>query len=505
MQKSIVERKIDQTESETQLSTALSEQSVKESIVSSIPSEAPPPKTSDSDSVLPLIEETFETSVSALKPVDASVNKPFRKNAKCSAQNHMQTACAHCEMIENDLHRENNNNSEYVESDPKKPSPEQNKMKNLAANETQIEVIKPQNRTDNNVWQVSNLEKYETHGKFSLSPITVFSATDTNTLNNASAFKSSVDSSSFIVLHDENENAANFFPNITSTEPSTNRSLPQSTKTNTGVGFNRPCVDCCFCNPMLHHNSSAVDGSPKKCNFCSSRHQSMHTTPANSSRFQTSNTNIDASARSSTAPTELYESKYRSNHTHIRTHSRDSDTINTQCTKKTNRKIRKTILNGSDDVVNGNAENNNKPNGKHEDSAKVLNGNETTNSKKRSTIPKLPPPTYHEWTSNSVETSTSPSCSSISTGSSTKSGRQNSKSVPNLPKAERNVWPNNNNNNNNNANETNGSHMKSTPNKPRTNSRYQEFYGTVNSDEQRGTIESKTKEKATGIFVEKSF
>lgn len=373
------------------------------------------------------------------------------------------------------------------------------KHENNIENQSLVEVIKPQNRSNDkeNVWQVSNLEKYHANGKFSISPITVFSASDA--LNNVSALTSGIDTSSFIVLRDENENQANFFPNITTTgttsDQITNRSTLQSTKTSSSVGFSRPCVDCCFCNPTLHHKSG-VD-SPKKCNFCTSRHQSTHTTPANSSRFQqnhtaTTNTNVDTSARSSTAPTErIYECKYRSNHTHIRTHSRESDTVNTQCTKKTNKKIRKTIFNGSDDALNGNVNENGLKNGKEQE----MNGNKpssTASTKKKSTIPKLPPTTYHEWTSNSMDTTTSPSCSSVSTGSSSKSRRQNSKSVPNLPKAERTYQ----------SNETNG---KSTPGK-RTNSRYQEFYGN-NADEQKNSVvasELKSKQKPTGIWIKTS-
>lgn len=456
-------------ESNTMVSTAVSSLETKESISTSIPSEAPPPKTesSDSNAILPLLEQTFETSVSGVVGGDAALEKPYRKNARCSAQNHLAESCAECDMIEKDL------------QEVKKPENEKQKDEKLitdneAAQESngnkidanQMELVKYQLQPNENVWQVSNIDKYDTMGKFNLSSATTQSSINT----------SGVDSTSFVILHDEN--VPHFLPNITATgsEHSTVRNGYYPSKRS--GPFNRPCDDCCFCNPNLHQNRyNGVESSPKKCNFCSSRQQSSQTTPNNSMRFPTKNETQpnETSTRSSTAPTErIYESKYRSSHTHVRTHSRESDTINTQCTKKTNRLVRRSVQNGIDDILNGNT--------KVEKTSPNVELNETK-AKKKSSIPKLPPPTQNDW--NSMDTSTSPS-SSLSTGSSNKSNRrQDSKSVPNLPKAER--WQHT---------EVNGN----TKTKARTNSRFQEFYGNDNDGKTTTSIEPKS--KPTGKFMD---
>lgn len=466
--------------------------------MTSIPSEAPVRELESvgSDSILPLIEETFENSVTGNRGGDAANGRPFRKNARCSAQNHFDAPCSECESIENNLKAENNLKSEN--NSTKKKNSEANAIVN--AEKVHLVALKPSSHSTNNenVWQVAHIDKYDTIGKFMLSPITVCSAQGTSSLTNNSSIKFGVDSSSFIVLHDENENASHFLPNITSGETDATARNGQNT-------FDRS--DCCFCNPSLHHKRrNGTENSPKKCNFCSSRLQSTQTTPATSTRNQEkgqsiNNTNIDA-PRPLVPPVErIYESKYRSNHTHIRTRSRESDTINTQCTKKTNKKVRKSVLNGSDDRLNANSEaNRNKTEQKTDNKTEDRNGNEVNGnktSKQKSSIPKLPPATS-EWITNSIDSTTSPS-SSNSTGSSTKSHcshrRQDSKSVPNLPRTER--WQN----------------SDSSPNvktqKIRTNSRYQNFYGngTGSATERRGStpavtsIETKSKSKPTGNLI----
>lgn len=476
-----------QTEPNTVVSTAISSVGTKDSALTSIPSEAPVRKIQSvgSDSILPLIEETFDTSATGNRGGDASKEQPFRKHARCSAQNHFDAACSECESIENNLKDENDS----IANDKK------NSVAKLNANELHLVAIKPTcHQTGNeNVWQMAHIEKYDTVGKFTLSPITVCSAQDTGTLTNNSSIKFGVDSSSFIVIHDENENASHFLPNITSSEADQTpirNGVYQSKGQNQ---FDRPCEDCCFCNPTLHHKRrNGNESSPKKCNFCSSRQQSTQTTPATSTRYQDKGQSVNnngaaaAAVKSSSVPIErIYESKYRSNHTHIRTHSKESDTINTQCTKKTNKKVRKTLLSGSDDRLNANTEPaRNKP---EETNGNEINGNKAT--KKKSSIPKLPPAT-NEWIANSMDSATSTS-SSNSTGSSTKSNRrQDSKSVPNLPRADRlqNTEP--------------SSNLK--PQKTRTNSRYQNFYGngTASATDERTAVtssDSKSKSKPTGI------
>lgn len=449
-----------QLDSKEFVSTNVSTTESKVSIVTSVPSEAPGVKviSIDSDSILPLIDDTFETSVTGVRGSNTALEK----------QNHLGADCPECEAIEIELQQ--SDRKKITENGEPQEAKESKPEMNL---------------------EVATIDKCDLIEKNNLSPISVYSAQNGSllaTTNMNSSMGSGIDCKSFIILHDENENGSHFLPNITSTgsENSTTINAHYQTKP-LNTPFNRPCDDCCFCNPNLHQLGRNENGgeSQKKCNFCSSRQQSNQTTPANSSRFQIKNqpVNID-SERSSTAPTDrIYESKYKSSHTHIRTHSRDSDTINSQCTKKTNRLIRRSMHNGIDDILNGNL-NKTKMFGKTEEKSSniELNGSKspTKNNNKKSTIPKLPPPTQNDW--HSMETSPS-SSSSLSTGSSNKSvRRQDSKSVPNLPRAQR--WPNI---------ETNGNGNGIA--KTRTNSRYQEFYGNNGSDErtEQGSADSKSK------------
>lgn len=464
--------------------TAISNVSTKDTPLTSIPSEAPTRDISSvgSDSILPLLDETFQHSATGNRGGDAAKHKPFRKHARCSAQNHFDAPCSECESIENNLQQ-----AVDINANPDKKG-SQNEMKQNGE-ELHLLAIKPANNSiaNENVWQVARIDKYDPAGKFTLSPITVCSLQAESSLASDN-MKCSVDNTSFIVLHDENENTSHFLPNITTveTDQSTNRHAMRHKNS-----FDRPTDDCCFCNPTLHHkHRNGTDNSPKRCNFCSSRQQSTQTTPATSTRkpiqpVQNANKpavhkEAEGKPRSSVPVEQFYESKYRSNHTHIRTHSRESDTINTQCTRKTNKKVRKTLLNG-EDCLNANAETLSRRKSDGHNGHEV-NGNKAP--KQKSSVPKLPP-ARSEW-HNSMESATSPS-SSNSTGSSTKSNRrQDSKSVPNLPRPER--WQ--------------ATDLK--PQKTRTNSRYQNFYGNGNAsgsgtdDRVVTSSDSKSKSKPAG-------
>lgn len=484
----IVSHSIVKADSNRVMSTVSSNET-KDSVMTSIPSEAPirDVSTVGSDSILPLIEETFESSVTANHGGDAAKEKPFRKHARCSAQNHFNRPCSECKRIENNLQ----DNSVMIENKPiePKPSDDDEKLHLLSVKPVSLST------SNENVWQVSHTDKYDTTGKFMLSPITVCSAQDASPLTNGRNLKFGVDSTSFIVLRDENENASHFLPNITNNnESGQNGMLIDTNQAKIQNKFERPCEDCCFCNPTLHYKRrNGNEQSPKRCNFCSSRQQSTQTTPATSTRYpeksQSINNDTEATSRTSASVERIYESKFRSNHTHIRTHSKDSDSVNTQCTKKTNKKVRKTLLNGSDERLNGNHE----PSARNQPddlNGNEVNGNKTeTTSKQKSSIPKLPPATNHEWIANSMDSATSPT-SSNSTGSSRKSRRKHdSKSVPNLPRTER--W------------QTTEPSPNAKPQKTRQNSRYQNFYGNGKNsatDERTAVTssESKSKSKPTG-------
>lgn len=467
-------------------------------ITTTIPSQASRSQISsgDSENILPLLDETFETSVTGVRSMDLTSKRPYiKKQTHCLNPDHLLTHCAECEVIENELKINELTLTENIKNDneiAKKKSPELKNSNNMAMDEVKQEddgdkghaqLIKPVARSNGNenVWQVGNIEKYDTFSKLNLSPITILSAReDENRL--IKTLKPSIDNTSFIILH-ESENSTNFFPNITSTSNGNDTSTAGNTfvySKHSNNANNHPCYDCCFCNPELHHRHNQNDSSPKTCNFCSSRHQTARQSTPTTFRNQRNHDTGCDTGRSSTAPPieRLYESKFRSNHTHISTRSRESDTVSMKCTKKTNRKIRK-IVPVDGDLTNGNIEKTKKKE-KEKMSESTANKQNNNKSKKKSAIPKLPP--YHEWSSNSVDTSTSPTSSSISTGSSPRAGRrQDSKSVPNLPTADR--WQN-------------LSNIKNPMTKDRKNSRYQEFYGNETDEQRMAKVKPTTEAKS---------
>lgn len=472
-------------------------------------------ETAETNSILPLIDETFETSVSGVAGSDTSHKEFKQENAKCSTGVPSDVSCTECHNIGNDLrnHPENIKNETVKWKANESESFEETDK--LAVDK--IDLKRQQNSGSTNMHnehaedagRVSNIDKYNMVEKFDLSPITVCSRalhSELRSMLSTSSLESSRinDGTSFIILHDTNDNTSHFLPNITDTtsdHTTIRNGFNQMDHNNCGgITFNRPCDDCCFCNPNLHQSQKlGTMHSSKKCNFCSSHRQSTaQTSPEHSSKFQknstaTTNNETNASNRSSTPATATerkYESKYRSNHTHVRTHSRDSDVINTHCTKTTNRLVRKTIRNRNDDILNGNIDKSrfvhkNDESGnerKHEQDELNESGNKDS-TKKKSSIPKLPPATQNDW--NNFEMSSSGS-SVHSTGSSNESRiRKNSKSVPNLPRTDRWQYFDSNGN---------------TKIKMRTKSRYQEFYANDVEEKPMGTS-SESKSKPTGRFA----
>lgn len=448
-------------------STVASSIATRDSAFTSIPSEAPAPQhiaTADSSSIAHLIDDTFVTSATANRGGDAALDKPYRRHARCSAQHPPETPCTECQAIENDIKLD----EEKQQTPSQMTSPIENAKENnlnvcVKPMESQIATI-----VDKNDWHMSNTPDIDKMSEFNLTPIATCTTQASDSISTVNhTIKPLLDNTSFIVLNDENEN---------------------TTRYPIEDAFNRPCDDCCFCNPNLHHRKKQLDAneeqlSSRKCNFCiSSRQQSTQTTPAPCNRthrkLNTPSNDSNYTGRTSTAPTEhIFESKSRSTHSHIRRQAKDSDAINTICTRKLNRTTRKTshLINN-----NGNDAEPNEPNKMHGKNEELhdLNGNKAKGHKK-STVPKLPPTTNHEcWHSNSNDTFTSSPSSSSNESSSKMQRRRNSKSVPNLPKGER--WPN--------------AELK-IPTKPhsRTNSRYQEFHAESNRTVATNSSANKTK------------
>lgn len=448
-------------------STVASSVATRESAFSSIPSEALhlPPASSDSNSILHLIDDTFQTSATANRGEDAALEKPYRRLAKCSAQHPPDTPCTECEAIETDIKLDaaKQHSTSASMTLPIDRVEENNLNKSVKPSMVQMS----SSVVDTNAWLTPHVLDIDKMSQFKLTPITTCSTGVSDTINTASnSIKSVLDKASFIVLSDENDNSSTRKP------------------------FDRPCNDCCFCNPMLHHHKKHTTDdqcSAKKCNFClSSRQQTAQVTPMPSHPKTTTPSNdSNATGRLSSAATEhIFESKCRSSHSHIRRQSKDSATINTICTKKLNRTTRKTTQPiGSEPLLghDSNANDTSKMGGRA-DELHDLNGNKATASKK-SSVPKLPPPSSHEcWQSNSNDTMTSSPSSSSNESGSKAQRRRNSKSVPNLPKADR--WPNV---------EAKSGNVKT---KSRSNSRYQEFYN--DTDRTVATSQSTNKSKPAG-------
>lgn len=443
--------------------------------------------TSGSENILRLLDETFDTSVTGVR---ATSKKPYHRKPKCTNTNHLNK-CTECDTIENELNMNESSAKENVECIERARKSEKHESKRKDCNLAQA-VVQPMamvNGPSENVWQVGNIEKYDTFSKLNLSPITILSSCDDGLATGDSTINTGIDSTSFIVLRND-EHLTQFFPNISTTATSTTSGNNLFYSKSSGVADDhRPCYDCCFCNPALHHRCEG--SSPKTCNYCSSCHQTgrnelpanvQHQQPTNVNQLNNGNTD-----RSSTTATErFYESRFRSNHKHVRTRSRESGLVSTNCTKRSNRKIRQ-IAPATDDMTNGNdTQTEPQPTEVREKTKrKEKNVRETDENgpkaNKKSTIPKLPP---CEWSSNSFETNTNASTSSSTStnGSSPRMRcRQDSKSVPNLPMADRNQ---------------NLTKSKNASTKSRTNSRYQHFYGNDDAnDEDRAVVNSTDSKK----------
>lgn len=183
-----------------------------------------------------------------------------------------------------------------------------NENENLNTAETNENASKEVQRNcvqDENVWQVEDIKNYKSIKLNSPEPQPDVPITNPE-----------IDSTSFIVLRDDE--------NVSTKNAKLNEILPNSRDR---------CVDCCFCNPDLHRREGA--SSVASCNFCNKQRQSSKTRDTESK---------------STNTARVYESLSKSDHTHIRTKSKESDTVSLKCTR-TNSRIRRFI---PEDALNGN-------------------------------------------------------------------------------------------------------------------------------------------------------
>lgn len=284
---------------------------------------------SGSENILTVIDKTFSESpqndqFDTPKTIDSS-NRPI---------------CSECHNIDVELNMELNSiELQSNATEPNDVNSAKNESNNLNAPETVENVcegVKPNCAQDENVWQVEDIKNYTSMKLHSPEPQPDVPITSTE-----------IDTTSFIVLKDDE--------NVALKNAKIDEILPNSRDR---------CIDCCFCNPDLHRRDGA--SSAASCNFCNKRRQSSKTRET-----ETKSTNT----------ARMYESLSKSDHTHIKTKSKESDTVSLKCTR-TNSRIRRFI---PEDALNGNA---------CEDAEEKPNKNQSSKfdlSKKPPKAPTIPP------------------------------------------------------------------------------------------------------------------
>lgn len=145
------------------------------------------------------------------------------------------------------------------------------------------------------------------------------------------------------VINSENSNRTTLTtttPSISApstTAPSDRPASPSSATADDSLNSKERCNDCCFCNPNLHRRDGAI--SAESCSYCNQQRQSARPIPPPPKTQETRSTNT----------THFYETLSKTDHTHVRTRSKDSDTVSLKCTR-TNSKVRRFI---PDDTVSG--------------------------------------------------------------------------------------------------------------------------------------------------------
>lgn len=171
-----------------------------------------------------------------------------------------------------------------------------------------------------------------------------------------------IDTTSFIVVRDDTENKNQFLssglknrkeiPPISHISPFINM-LPSrlTDETNFKMSSQQRCSDCCFCNPDLHKRSRSISSN---CSYCNRLNEKWKTA---SPRLSSQNDTFHNKS-TNTKPQQFFETQSKTDHTHIRTRSKDSDTVSLKCTKintKLHRYLPEDMLNGNvfEETFNG--------------------------------------------------------------------------------------------------------------------------------------------------------
>lgn len=259
----------------------------------------------------------------------------------CVALNHHKSSirpptadCARCRYIEDELLKDFSNS---LANDLQKPG-DNGEQVHYRNEPTVLNVSSVQKEeclsNIESVWQVDDGKTVNISEKQS-SP-------KTEVVLEENSSKAEIDSTSFIILRDDDDDGAGT-TNRTSTKSATEEEMR---KNSSGIILNRPsrgqCDDCCYCNPSLHQNDGS--SNERACNYCKSAKPGDTPLAEDAHRNgvehkSTTGTNTALQPETGT----VYEEKLTTkDHTHVRTKSKDSDTVSLKCTK-INSKIRRII------------------------------------------------------------------------------------------------------------------------------------------------------------------
>ena len=432
-----------------------------------------------------------------------------------------KSTCSECKIIEKELYQMDQSvvrqsalvkNTDSIKSIPVVVS--NGSSTEIKHSEKKSSPLQIQPRIES-VWHVNNIEDYNFNDRIKkpLSPIesvresgTTDTTTNKSSVSSATASistqKTEIDSTSFIILRDDDVDLSKEIMLHTTNGRNSNADIITTTTTATTTTASKPkklestnsrerCDDCCFCNPNLHASSTVT------CNYCINL-KSVPTTASTAAPAKPKSTPKTQEISTNTS-SQLYETLSKTDHTHVRTKSKDSDTVSLKCTK-TNSKVRRFI---PEDSLNSydNKENSSNATTKHINRPKCTNNNNNGESNNIN-LPKKPPaqsqqhqqngaketktggirlpsPFTTSASSQSYDSTSSSQCSSVSSSPTNRS----TKKCPALPVARWQQSSHNNNhhhshNSNNNNNNNNNNNSNRSPTKIRA-SRYQEFYGTA--------------------------
>lgn len=287
----------------------------------------------------PISSSDIFVSSSGSENIFTIIDKTFTETSDHEVQlDTPKSICTECHVIKKELEDNVEKHKTEMKLDTKKPNEsdvveiDTENLDSSVTVESASQEIQKSSAQDESVWQVEDIKNYNSSKINSEEP------------QAAAATHTEIDSTSFIVLRDDE--------NLLLKNAKREDVLPNSRDR---------CVDCCFCNPDLHRRDGA--SSATSCNFCNKQKTSPN---ARETESKSTNTGRVYESLSSV----LY-SESKSDHTHIRTKSKESDTVSLKCTR-TNSRIRRFI---PEDTLNGN----------------VCDDNEDKSNQNRSKKPPKPP------------------------------------------------------------------------------------------------------------------